>query len=282
LNVQRPVSIAAIGLLCPAGIGAEAASGGRPGPVPDFQARAYVPNRKNLKLMSRAVQLGVSAIRLALGQVEGWESVPAARRGMFVGATPLGGEAEDLIPALQVATGPDGHLDLARFAAEGIPLIHPLWLVKGLSNNVLGFASAEHDFQGTNGNWCDGPASGAIALAEGWAAVAEGRAELVVAGAADAWVELQPILGGRNGGEGAAFFVLRPAAEGDAWIIGPGEAPRAPEEEQELGFIGAAAELVAVARALLRGEAVGLTAGGLRLSPAFVSTQDSHARNLQP
>ena len=173
---MREVSVAGIGLFCPGGVGVEGAWGGRPGEVPGFRAQAYVVERKNLKLMSRAVKLGVSAIATALSWAEGWDEVPSERRGMFVGSTPIGGEMADLIPALETATTQDGQLDLGRFATHGYHLIHPLWLVKGLSNNVLGFASATYDFQGVNSNYCDGDASGGNALAEGWAAVAEGRA----------------------------------------------------------------------------------------------------------
>jgi len=261
----RPVSVAGIGLFCPAGVGQEGATGGRPGEVPGFRARAYVENRKNLKLMSRAVQLGVSAVRLAVSATDGFGDVPPERRGMFVGATPVGGEIGDLVPAIDVATNDLGELDLKRFGEHGYRLIHPLWLVKGLSNNVLGFASAVHDLQGTNANYCDGDASGAIALREGWAAVAEGRADLVVAGAADAWVGLEAVLAGRRAGEGAAFFVLRVAHPDDRFVVGPADAAPLADEEPILGYLGAATTPVSVARTLLRREAVGVD--GLRWGP---------------
>jgi hypothetical protein len=249
---MRSVQVVGIGLLCPAGVGEEGALGGRPGEAPGFRARAYVANRKNLKLMSRSVKLGVSAIRLALSQVEGWEEVPPERRGMYVGSTPIGGEMQDLVPALEVSSDDEGKLDLGVFAREGLNLIHPLWLVKGLSNNVLGFASATHDFQGVNANYCDGDASGAHALYEGWAAIAEGRADLVVAGASDAWAGLEVLLGGRRCGEGAAFFVLRPGP--GPVQLEPGEGGGLELDEELLGYLGAAATPVALARALMRVE----------------------------
>lgn len=259
------VSVVAVGLLCPAGIGEQGASGGRPGEVPGFRARAYVDNRKNLKLMSRAVKLGVSGIRLALSGAGDWESIPPERRGMFVGSTPLGGEIGDLTPALELCSDEDGHVDLGKFAREGIDRIHPLWLVKGLSNNVLGFASATHNFQGANGNYCDGALSGANALREGWAAIAEGRADVVVAGAADSLVGLEALFPGDKASEGAAFFALVPGElPGCARLVeGKGTLP---DEYSELGNIGAATELVGLARGLLRGESgLGLPAVGLRL-----------------
>ncbi|NOY27464.1 MAG: hypothetical protein GXP62_16485, partial [Oligoflexia bacterium] len=207
---SRDVVIAGVGLLCPAGIGAEGAIGGRPGDVPGFRPRAYVSDRKQLKLMSRAVRLGVSAVRLAISQAGGDDAlaiVPPPRRGMYVGATPQAGQATDLVPALEASTGTDGTFDMHRFATQGTRLIHPLWLVKGLSNNVLGFASAFHDLQGCNANYCDGDDGGWTALCQGALAVSEGRADWVVAGACDCLVGADDLLGGRRCGEGAAFVV---------------------------------------------------------------------------
>lgn len=251
----RPVAVAGVGLICPAGIGVDGATGGRPGIVPGFRPHAYVDDRKKLKLMARAVQLGVAAIRLSLSESEGWESVPPARRGMFIGASPQAGDAEDLRPALEVASTADGGFSLETFAVQGYALIHPLWLVKGLSNNILGFASAIHDFQGTNMNYCDDEEGGWTAIVEGAHAVSEGRADLVVAGGADALAEAEPLFGGRRCGEGAAFLVLRPAR--------PGERPLSLDrgdldtEEGLLGYLGAASWPVAVARLLMRARIIG-------------------------
>lgn len=249
----RPVVIVGVGLLCPAGVGAAALAPGRPGPVPGFSARDHIADRKALKLMTRAVQLGVSGVGLALGAVPGWEQVPPERRALYVGASPQAGDPDDLQPALAAATGPDG-FSLDRFAEAGVPLIHPLWLVRGLSNNVLGFASAIWDLQGTNANYCDGPTGGWAALHEGARAVAEGRAELCVAGGADALVEAAPLLGVPCG-EGAAFVVFA-AGEGAGAPVSLDPADHA-DPAAELGVLGAATGPVAVARALLARAAAG-------------------------
>ncbi len=261
-SLPRPVVISGVGLLCPAGIGAEGATGGRRGEVPGFRPRAYIADRKSLKLMSQAVKLGVSAARLAVTDAGGDEllaTVPPVRRGMVVGASPQVGEAHDLRPALQAATGDDGGFDLQRFARDGVRLIHPLWLVKGLSNNVLGFASAIHDLQGPNACYCDAVDGGWTALCEGAAAVGEGRADLVLAGGADALVDAEPLLGGRRCGEGAAFFVLQPAgvAAGVPWD--PAIRALLDPAEHDLGFLGAATWPVALARHLLAARASAAT-----------------------
>lgn len=246
----RPVAVAGVGLLCPAGIGVEGASGGRPGLVPGFRAHAYVDDRKKLKLMGRSVQLGVAAIRIALSGEPGWEQVPPERRGMFVGATPQAGDADDLRPALEAGMDEAGKLSLQAFAERGYPLIHPLWLVKGLSNNILGFASAIHDCQGVNMNYCDEDEGGWTALTEGAHAVSEGRADLVIAGGADALVEAEPLFGGRRCGEAAAFLVLRPARAGERQLVL--DRSSLDTEEHTLGYLGAATWPVVVARHLLR------------------------------
>lgn len=246
----RPVDVTGVGLLCPAGVGPKGASGGRPGEVPGFRARAYIQERKSIKLMTRAVQLGVSAVRLALIQDPSWETVPPERRAMYVGASPQPGDPEDLRRALDAARDADGAFSLGRFAVDGIPLIHPLWLVRGLSNNVLGFSSANHNLQGANANYCDGPEGGWTALIEGARAVSEGRADLALAGGADALVAAESLLGGRRCGEGAAFLLLRPGT-GESPVLAVDQGPAGGEEEL-LGFLGAATWPVSIGRQLLR------------------------------
>ncbi len=244
----REVRLAGIGLLCPAGIGRDGASGPGPGPVPGFRARDYVADRKSLKLMTTAVRLGLAAIELALKGDPGWAEVPPDRRGLFVGASPQPGDPADLTPALEAALGEEGTFDMGRFSRDGYPLIHPLWLVRGLSNNIIGFASAVHDLQGVNMNYCDGVLGGRTALMEGALAIAEGRADLVLAGGSDAWAGAEPLLGGRPCGDGAAFFLLR---SGGPCVRSEIEAMDAPESAADLGFLGSATWPVALARTWL-------------------------------
>lgn len=246
----RGVRISGVGLACAAGVAAAGVGPAGPGKVPGFKARLWV-DRKQLKLMTRAVQLGVATVRMALDAdaARGEAEVPPLRRGLYVGASPQPGDPDELRHALAAAEV-DGAFDLQAFAARGYPLIHPLWLLRGLSNNVLGFSSATHDLQGVNANYCDGPEGGWTALSEGAAAIAEGRADLVVAGGADCLLGAEALFGGEPCGEGAAFLVLRPDPEGR----GPGLPARGEVTgvRSELGHLGAAEGPVAVARQVLR------------------------------
>jgi len=200
--------------------------------VRDFKARDWVSNRKNLKLMSDAVRFGLAGIKRAVADA-GLEadSVDPNRLGVFVGAGTALGRTEDLIPAMRAATTQTG-FDSGRFAEEGMHAINPLWLLKGLSNNVLGFSTADIDARGINQNYCNSGVGGLQAIGEAAWAIAEGRADVIVAGAADSAVNplhftgfgrlraltsgegpdaVRPFDARHDGfapGEGAAFVVL--------------------------------------------------------------------------
>lgn len=234
------------------------------GAVPGFDPVAGGIPRKSLKTMTRAVQLGVVAALRAMASVPGWQEVPPERRGLFVGASPQQGDIEDLAGAIE-ASGPVPNL--GALAERGVPLVPPLWLVKGLSNNVLGYASAMLDFRGDNGNWCDGRLGGAVALCNAVHAVAEGRVDLALAGGADALRGAEGILGGVCG-EGAAFVVL--VAEGVLPLAGLAIAaglPEAPANVDAIGELGASAAPVALVRAIAAG--IPACAGGVRVVNTF-------------
>jgi len=144
----------------------------------------------------------------ALAADPDWEATPPERRGIFVGTSPGGGEPEELDAAL-MESSTEGEFDLTAFGQRGFPLVPPLWLVRGLTNNIVGFSSAYHDIRGPNTTHAEGGIAGMRALLDGIRAIAEGTADRVVAGGADSLVHAaawwpHPV------GEGAAFFVLAP------------------------------------------------------------------------
>lgn len=228
--------------------------------VPGFEPVKWGVPRKHIKTMTRAVQLGFAAAGAALEAWPDYRSVPPSRRGMYVGASPQSGDPEDLRPSL-AAVAEAGGYSLANFAAVGVPLIPPLWLVKGLSNNILGYAAAQWDLQGDNGNWCDGRLSGSVALANAIWAVAEGRVDLALAGGADALTGAESLVG-RSAAEGAAFLVLVPAEETTVEAGLPAEAEEPGADER--GELGAAQVPVQLARRWLQGEH-GFSVGGIRV-----------------
>ena len=205
--------------------------------IDSFKANAYVKQRKNLKLMSRSVRLGMAAIRLACDSADGLvEDALPERRGVVVGAGIALGQSRDLVAGIRQSFV-DGRFDSAQFGEVGMRAINPLWLLKGLSNNVLGFATAEIDARGFNQNYCNSGISGLQAISEACWALRENRADILIAGGSDATVDpfhfagfsrlralssakeahqIRPFDDRRDGfvlGEGAAYFVLQRAED---------------------------------------------------------------------
>jgi len=220
--MSRRVVVTGLGLLSPAGEGPgahlEALLAGRsavgglsridPGPLPfraagqveGFKPARYLDNRKNLKLMTRAVRLGMAAAHLAMEDAAlAAGDVEPVRFAIFVGAPHAYGESKDLVPALEVSTI-GGALDLVAFGREGLPNVSPLWLLKGLSNNVLGFTSLRYKAMGPNANLSAGAAGGLQAVGAGHAAILSGRADVALCGGYDSLVCLEALTGyGRLG-----------------------------------------------------------------------------------
>ena len=171
-----------------------------------YRVKKLVPDRKSIKLMNRAVQLGIVAARMALEESEVWKSVPPSRRGMFVSASPAIRGQDDLHNAL-MASMVEGKFSYASFAEQGRTQIHPLWLVRGLSNNILGFGTAFWDFQGENMNYCQGRSGGKHAFVQAAHAIHEGRLDVALVGGADSLIGAEDFLQ-TPCGEGAAFALL--------------------------------------------------------------------------
>lgn len=259
-TVSAPVQIVGMSLLCPSGHNEKAVGGEiKPGDVPNFSPKTMIPDRKNIKLMTHAVQLGVATIAEAVSQVPYWNSIPPERRGMYVGASPQVGKHEDLYDAIEIAYQ-DGKFSLSEFGSKGIPLIHPLWLVRGLSNNVLGFSSAHHDIQGHNMSYAMGEDGGWNAIVEGIQALCDGRVDIVVVGGSDDLLMANAIVqnaqnSARKNGEtisigsaGAAFFVLQRAEieqNTDSYLLL--DKKQLEDSVKEYGLLGASAIPVALA-----------------------------------
>lgn len=226
----KPLSV---GLFCPTD-----------GIVESFKPRSYIPDRKSIKLMTRPVQLGVAAASVALNGSKIWQDVAPERRGFFVGARPLVGDQNDIQDAL-LASFEGEEFSLSAYAEKGISRIHPLWLVRGLSNNILGFGSAFWNFQGINMNYCQGDQGGWNALVQGALAVHEKRADVVLSGGADSLVGAESIIGS-DCSEGGAFILWGRSdtpfklvkSDLEKWATG-------------LGKLGAAKWPIALARKLL-------------------------------
>ena len=243
------VKVAAVGAVSPAGVGIDAFYEWvreprdclgefahlhepwlpiqRGGVVPDWTrktARAHLPERKSIKLMTRPVQFGIAAA------LESWPKgaaadCPVERRAMYVGSAVAVDEDWTFREPIN-ASIVDGAFDMVRFAGPGQDVLNPLWLVHGLSNNVLAFTALFRNIQGPNDNFEAGEAGPLIAVATAAEEIRAGRADVALAGGSDSLAAVEHLFhhhrhgGDLVPGEAACFVRLEAGGSGDFGVLG--------------------------------------------------------------
>ena len=158
-------------------------------PVPGFTARDHV-DPKSLRLMAPAVAFGVAAAQLAAADSGlAFDALDPVRLGGFVGSRGHSSDRQDLLPAVRRATDA-GVFRMDIFGAEGLPLVHPMWLLKGLANNVLYFVSLKYNAQGMNNNISMGGVAGTMAIGEAFHTIQRGHVDVAIAGGYDSALDL--------------------------------------------------------------------------------------------
>ena len=203
------------------------------GEVPGWRARNHVPDRKSIKLMFPRVQLGIGAA-LEAWDADGWTEddapEPPERRAMYAACGLTVDEDWTFREAVH-AGAVDGRFDMVRFGQEGQGLLNPLWLVKGLSNNVLAFVARYRTITGPNDNFMAGAVGGFHALDAAVGELEAGRADRALAGTSDSLVTIEDSLAfARDGAlaaglvpsQGAGFALLTPGEPGDFGILAVG------------------------------------------------------------
>ncbi len=183
--------------------------------------------------MAPAVAFGVAAAQLAVAD-SGLDTttLDPTKFGAFVGSRGHSSDRLELMAAVKLASQ-SGEFDLAKFGKDGLALVHPMWLLKGLANNVLYFVSLKFNAQGTNNNISMGGVAGTMAIGEAYEAVRRGLIDVAITGSYDSSLDLdriemfgistlvatskdaatasQPFGRNRSGfvpGEGAGFFMM--------------------------------------------------------------------------
>ena len=93
-------------------------------------------------------------------------------------------DRQDLLPAVRRASE-TGAFRLDTFGSAGLPLVHPMWLLKGLANNVLYFLSSKFNAQGMNNNISMGAVAGTMAIGEAFHTIQHGYVDVAFAGGYD-------------------------------------------------------------------------------------------------
>lgn len=155
--------------------------------IPDFNAEAFFPENKTLRLMNRDAQLAAAAAQLAMqdaGVIS--DKTYAGEEIALFGSTGVAGMSIDEAAGIvRHATCDDGTLDLLRFGTVGLKKIRPVISFKILANMPICFVSIFQNVRGPNAVYSPWEGSGAHAIAAGVRAVKRGDVPCALVGGCD-------------------------------------------------------------------------------------------------
>ena len=202
------------------------------GEVKNFDVLLYLGDqRKNAKLMSRAVGFAVGAGALAFDDSGiNRDKLDPERFGvcMGTGITPV--NVAELAGPMARGLGPDGIFDLGRFTVAQAESMFPLWLLHHLPNMAASHLSILHHAMGPNNTIVTACAAGTQAVGKAFRLIARGDADAMLAGGCDS--RLDPLLMVAYHAMKAVSVSTRPAEEvsrpfdgqRDGFVLGEGAA----------------------------------------------------------
>lgn len=167
------------------------------GELKNFQAAKMLPDRKLLKVISRQDAFGINAAMQAvehsnmLSYRETLDSASDFNDGTAVYVGSPGNkyfQQYDFLPLL-AKTG--NHME--PFAKQLFDVVHPMWLLRILPNNVLAYTGITYGFKGPNHNITNHAVGGMQAIIEAYHAIQSGQAQRAVVVAYDAGTEPQAL-----------------------------------------------------------------------------------------
>lgn len=151
--------------------------------VLDFDPLVHLPQKKFLKVMSRAIQLGVVAGTLAMndaGLANG--DVDPERLGVVFGAGRLSSTPEELADSVRNFAENRMPFDASLWNADDMERIAPLWLLRQLPNSPACHISMEFDARGPNNTITCRDASTLLALMEAVNTIERDAADCMIVG----------------------------------------------------------------------------------------------------
>lgn len=167
------------------------------GEIKDFEPAKSLPDRKLMKVISKQDVLGINAAMQAvnhsglLGYRDTLSSVDAFNEQTAVYVGSPGNkyyQQYDFLPLLAQSNG-----NMTTFAEQLSSVVHPMWLLRILPNNVLAYTGITYGFKGVNHNITNHAVSGTQAIIEAYHAIRQGQAERAVVVAYDVGTDPQSL-----------------------------------------------------------------------------------------
>jgi 3-oxoacyl-[acyl-carrier-protein] synthase II len=134
--------------------------------------------------MCRESQMGVAAAQRSLADAGLGESgrVDPDSAGVIICSDYMITVPDDFTAGIQRCIDEGGNFDFARWAAEGMPHVTPLWLLKYLPNMPASHVAIYNDFRGPNNSITLREASSNVAVGEAFRTIVRDSADVIVAG----------------------------------------------------------------------------------------------------
>ncbi len=160
--------------------------------VADFGAKDYVKPRKNIKVMSRDIQLAFVSACLAVNDsglvTEGdGRTVDPERLGVVFGSDLIGAEVDMVLDAYRAGVqdgqcGQKARYDFSRWGTDAMSKIFPLWMLKFLPNMPACQICIGHDARGPSNSVTLCRGSSLAAVIEAARNIERGAADVMIAG----------------------------------------------------------------------------------------------------
>ena len=211
------------------------------GEVADVPAKKHVRPRKNIKVMSRDIQMGYVAADVASADASLPEAgIDPQRLGVVFGADLIAVDLSEMVETYRNCTA-DGKFEFSRWGKQAMDDMFPLWMLKYLPNMPACHIGIGQDGRGPNDSLTVAEASSLAAVAEAARVIQRGQADVIIAGGTgsrlhptiwarqksyqmsgrldDPAAACRPFDADRDGmvhGEGAAAFVLETRQNAEA------------------------------------------------------------------
>ena len=158
--------------------------------IPDFKPKEYFRSKKDvkqIKVMSRDIQLGFAAAMLACTDAglktagDEQRNVDPDRFGVVFGADLIGLDLSELLDAYRPGIK-DGKYDFSRWGIDAMEKIFPLWMLKYLPNMPACHIGIAHDARGPNNTLTLQRASSVAAIMEAARIIERGAADVMICG----------------------------------------------------------------------------------------------------
>jgi 3-oxoacyl-[acyl-carrier-protein] synthase II len=158
--------------------------------IRDFNPLDYVYEKKFLKVMSRDIQLGVSAASLAMNDARlKAGDIDPDRLGVEFGAGHISFTPDELVDAARDYANPSNREGYTRWGEQNLQKIAPLWMLRQLPNMPACHVAIEHDARGPNNTITSADSSALLAIQEAMRIIGRGQADAMIVGASSSTID---------------------------------------------------------------------------------------------